>query len=148
MFVCFPSCVVVLWQLPRYLGLGGSLPATDSDFGVGTIWSVEASDPVASPHGSLCYAAGRVWLVLSRSWPSTHFLPGGPCDSRVKFIRYPRISATWKCQVSENRLSGLWYSGFCCDLVPSIYAPSPSGQSTPPTHCTRALARMHVLPMI
>lgn len=53
------------------------------------------------PCGSLCAMAGDVWLVLSRSWPSTHFLPGVPSDSRVKFIWYPWISATWKCQVSE-----------------------------------------------
>lgn len=52
------------------------------------------------PCDSLCAVAGDVWLVLSRSWPSTHFLPGSHSDSRVKFIWYPWISATWKCQVS------------------------------------------------
>lgn len=52
------------------------------------------------PCDSQCAVAGNVWLVLSRSWPSTHFLPGGHSDSRVKFIWYPWISATWKCQIS------------------------------------------------
>lgn len=56
--------------------------------------------PRSLPWDSLCAVASNVWLVLSRSWPSTHFLPGGHSDSRVKFIWYFWISATWKCQVS------------------------------------------------
>lgn len=52
------------------------------------------------PCHSVCVMSGEVWLVLSRSRPSTHFLSGGHYDSRVKFLWYPQISAACKCQFS------------------------------------------------
>lgn len=48
----------------------------------------------------LCIEADDVWLVLSRSWPATHFLPSGKSNSRVKFIWYPWICTLWNCKVS------------------------------------------------
>lgn len=70
--------------------------------------SHQPATPILEPSGTptlrlcsyLVTVVGDVWLVLSRSWPPAHFLPGGHSDSRVKFIWYPRISAAWKCQVS------------------------------------------------
>lgn len=78
-----------------------------------------------------CVEADDVWLVLSRSRPSTHFLPCGHSDSRVKFIWYPWISATWKCKVS-------WFSPPSFDTLVSVvtlfHPCCPSVHLENPTH--------------
>lgn len=71
--------------------------SNNSDFQA--IWHAEAA-VAQSTSSTPCVEADDIWLVLSRSRPSTHFLPCGHSDSRVKFIWYPWISATWKCKVS------------------------------------------------
>lgn len=88
------------------------------------------------PSGSVCAVASDVWLVLSRSWPSTHFLPGGHSDSRVKFIWYPWISATWKCQVS-----GISPLGF--DTLVSVM--TPLRPYWPLVHLDRHRTHIHTL---
>lgn len=95
-------CVVVLWQLPCHLCIS-LLPSWRGSHSLKRFPSAGDSDFRAICCGCATYlvtVVGDVWLVLSRSWPLAHFLPGGHSDSRVKFIWYPWISATWKCQVS------------------------------------------------
>lgn len=98
--------------------------SNNSDFEA--IWHAEATAVQTSP----CVEADDVWLVLSRSRPSTHFLPCGRSDSRVKFIWYPWISATWKCKVSwfappsfDTLVSVVTFFHPCC---PSVHLDNPT----------------------
>lgn len=93
------------------------------------------------PCDSLCVMAGEVWLVLSRSRPSTHFLPGGHSDSRVKFLWYPQISAAWKCQFSgisplsfDTLVSVVTPVRPCWPFVHLDFTPSPSTHKQTHTH--------------
>lgn len=108
-------CVVSPWQLPCYLcisllllrrglrqkeGLKRFPSAVDSDFQA--IWRAVAGAVLLTLWLSVGLGRQRLTCV-SRSWPTTHFLLGTHSDSRVTFIWYPWISATWKCQVSGIR---------------------------------------------
>lgn len=108
--------------------------------------STQILEPSATPRLWLCSlpcdypcaAASNVWLVLSRSRPSTHFLPGCHSGSRVKFIWYPWISATWKCQVSG--ISPLGFDTLVSVMTPlrpywpSVHLDSPPSHTHTHTH--------------
>ncbi len=91
--------VVLMWQLPRYLYIHC----------VQKGWTLAFRDPPASPSnlrlrfyghllvsrtdrmGSFPIVGRHIWPVLSRSWPSPHFLTCSHSDSRVEFIWYPPL---------------------------------------------------------
>lgn len=129
-------CVVIQWQLPWFLC---DLIRPECGRGLQRVPTTQIFKPSGCCSRiyllTVCIVPDNIWLVLSRSWPVTHFLPSDNSNSRVKFIWYPWICAIRNCKFS-------WFGPPNFDTlvsvmtlrIPSMLAFCPSGQSYPHTH--------------
>ncbi len=103
--------VVLMWQLPRYLYNPLRSERLDTGLQRPSCFSinlrlrfyghllVSRTDRM----GSFPIVGRHIWPVLSRSWPSPHFLTRSHSDSRVEFIWYPPLVLLQSGQVSGSR---------------------------------------------